>query len=164
MLPLYVTVMSHTDLAGKVLVTGAAGFIGSHLCRRLVANRVQVRALDNLSTGTEANIADIMHNELFEFTLGDVLEQKQVESQLDGCMAVFHLAANPEVRAALSDGEIDFEQNLRSTHERRPGVALSFSLQHQLSMEMPRNCPRRRTTDLSCRSRCTGRPSWVARL
>ena len=116
MLPLYVTVMSHTDLAGKVLVTGAAGFIGSHLCRRLVANRVQVRALDNLSTGTEANIADIMHNELFEFTRGDVLEQKQVESQLDGCMAVFHLAANPEVRAALSDGEIDFEQNLRSTH------------------------------------------------
>ena len=116
MLRLYVTVMSHTDLAGKVLVTGAAGFIGSHLCRRLVANRVQVRALDNLSTGTEANIADIMHDELFEFTLGDVLEQKQVESLLDGCTAVFHLAANPEVRAALSDGEIDFEQNLRSTH------------------------------------------------
>jgi len=113
---LYVTVMSHTDLAGKVLVTGAAGFIGSHLCRRLVANRVQVRALDNLSTGTEANIADIMHDELFEFTLGDVLKQKQVESLLDGCTAVFHLAANPEVRAALSDGEIDFEQNLRSTH------------------------------------------------
>jgi len=108
--------MSHTDLAGKVLVTGAAGFIGSHLCRRLVANRVQVRALDNLSTGTEANIADIMHDELFEFTLGDVLKQKQVESLLDGCTAVFHLAANPEVRAALSDGEIDFEQNLRSTH------------------------------------------------
>ncbi len=116
MLRLYVTVMSHTDLAGKVLVTGAAGFIGSHLCRRLVANRVQVRALDNLSTGTEANIADIMHDELFEFTLGDVLKQKQVESLLDGCTAVFHLAANPEVRAALSDGEIDFEQNLRSTH------------------------------------------------
>lgn len=113
---MYVTVMSHTDLAGKVLVTGAAGFIGSHLCRRLVANRVQVRALDNLSTGTEANIADIMHDELFEFTLGDVLKQKQVESLLDGCTAVFHLAANPEVRAALSDGEIDFEQNLRSTH------------------------------------------------
>jgi len=108
--------MDHADLAGKVLVTGAAGFIGSHLCRRLVADRVEVRALDNLSTGTKANIADIMDSKLFEFTLGDVREQKQVESLLDDCTAIFHLAANPEVRAALSDGEIDFEQNLRSTH------------------------------------------------
>lgn len=108
--------MDHADLAGKVLVTGAAGFIGSHLCRRFVADRVEVRALDNLSTGTKANIADIMDSKLFEFTLGDVREQKQVESLLDDCTAIFHLAANPEVRAALSDGEIDFEQNLRSTH------------------------------------------------
>lgn len=108
--------MDHADLAGKVLVTGAAGFIGSHLCRRLVADRVEVRALDNLSTGTKANIADIMDSKLFEFTLGDVREQKQVENLLDDCTAIFHLAANPEVRAALSDGEIDFEQNLRSTH------------------------------------------------
>jgi len=108
--------MDHADLAGKVLVTGAAGFIGSHLCRRLVADRVEVRALDNLSTGTKANIADIMDSKLFEFTLGDVRDQKQVESLLDDCTAIFHLAANPEVRAALSDGEIDFEQNLRSTH------------------------------------------------
>ena len=108
--------MDHADLAGKVLVTGAAGFIGSHLCRRFVADRVEVRALDNLSTGTKANIADIMDSRLFEFTQGDVREQKQVESLLDDCTAIFHLAANPEVRAALSDGEIDFEQNLRSTH------------------------------------------------
>jgi UDP-glucose 4-epimerase len=116
MLRLYVTVMSHADPTGRILVTGAAGFIGSHLCRRLLSDGAQVRALDNLSTGAKASIADIMHSERFEFTLGDVREQKQVESLLDGCTAVFHLAANPEVRAALSDGEIDFEQNLRSTH------------------------------------------------
>jgi len=116
MLRSYVTVMSHADLTGKVLVTGAAGFIGSHLCKRLLSDGARVRALDNLSTGTRANIADIIDNERFEFTLGDVLEQERVKSLLDGCTAVFHLAANPEVRAALSDGEIDFKQNLRSTH------------------------------------------------
>ena len=112
----FLTAMSHADLADKVLVTGAAGFIGSHLCRRLLSEGAQVLALDNLSTGTKANIADIMDHERFKFTLGDVREQKQVENLLDGCKAVFHLAANPEVRAALSDWEIDFEQNLRSTH------------------------------------------------
>jgi UDP-glucose 4-epimerase len=116
MLHLYVTVMSHADPTGRVLVTGAAGFVGSHLCRRLLSDGAQVRALDNLSTGAKANIEDIMDSERFEFTLGDVLEQKQVENLVDGCTAVFHLAANPEVRAALSDGEIDFQQNLRSTH------------------------------------------------
>jgi len=116
MLRLHVTVMHHADLAGKVLVTGAAGFIGSHLSRRLIADGVEVRALDNLSTGTKANIADIMSSRRFEFTQGDVRKQKHVESLLDGCTAIFHLAANPEVRAALSDGEVDFEQNLRGTH------------------------------------------------
>jgi UDP-glucose 4-epimerase len=108
--------MHHEDLVGKVLVTGAAGFIGSHLSRRLVADGAEVRALDNLSTGTKAHIADIMSSKRFEFTQGDIRKQKEVESLLDDCTTIFHLAANPEVRAALSDGEVDFEQNLRGTH------------------------------------------------
>jgi UDP-glucose 4-epimerase len=116
MLRLDASALHRADLTGKVLVTGAAGFIGSHLCRRLLADGVEVRALDNLSSGTKANIADMMGRKHFEFILGDIREQKQVESLLDGCTVVFHLAANPEVRAALSGGEIDFEHNLRGTY------------------------------------------------
>ena len=58
----------------KVLVTGAAGFIGSHLCRRLLADGCEVTALDNLFTGTKENIYGLFDDRRFSFVLHDVTQ------------------------------------------------------------------------------------------
>ncbi|MBQ7234213.1 MAG: SDR family oxidoreductase [Kiritimatiellae bacterium] len=61
-------------LPRKALVTGAAGFLGSHLCRRLLADGYEVTALDNLFTGTKDNILDLMDSKRFSFVLHDVTQ------------------------------------------------------------------------------------------
>lgn len=61
-------------LPKKALVTGAAGFLGSHLCRRLLADGYDVTAVDNLFTGTRTNIYDLMENRRFSFVLHDVTQ------------------------------------------------------------------------------------------
>ena len=63
-----------TKLPKKALVTGAAGFLGSHLCRRLLAEGYEVTALDNLFTGTKRNIAPLMEDMRFSFVLHDVTQ------------------------------------------------------------------------------------------
>lgn len=62
------------NLPKKALVTGAAGFLGSHLCRRLLADGYEVTALDNLFTGTKDNILDLMDSKRFSFVLHDVTQ------------------------------------------------------------------------------------------
>lgn len=61
-------------LPKKALVTGAAGFLGSHLCRRLLKDGYEVTAVDNLFTGTKANIYDLLENHRFSFVLHDVTQ------------------------------------------------------------------------------------------
>jgi UDP-glucuronate decarboxylase len=61
-------------LPKKALVTGAAGFLGSHLCRRLLSEGYEVTALDNLFTGTKDNILDLFENRRFSFVLHDVTQ------------------------------------------------------------------------------------------
>ena len=61
-------------LSKKALVTGGAGFLGSHLCRRLLADGYEVTALDNLFTGTRSNIYDLFENRRFSFVLHDVTQ------------------------------------------------------------------------------------------
>ena len=58
----------------NALVTGGAGFLGSHLCRRLLKDGYRVFALDNLYTGSKANIADMTSDSNFTFVEGDVIE------------------------------------------------------------------------------------------
>lgn len=63
----------------KILVTGGAGFIGSHLCRRLLTDGHEVLCLDNLYTGTKANILELFDNKRFEFMRHDVTFPLYVE-------------------------------------------------------------------------------------
>jgi len=76
----------------RILITGGAGFIGSHLCDRLLAEGHQVIAMDNLSTGSVANIAHLSGHDNFTFTKHDVTNYIYLEGKLD---AVLHLASLP---------------------------------------------------------------------
>lgn len=77
----------------KILVTGGAGFIGSHLSEDLLKGGHSVLALDNLSTGTYENILPIENNRHFKFIKGDILDEKLVDKSVRGVDAVYHLAA-----------------------------------------------------------------------
>jgi len=86
---------------GLALVTGGAGFIGSHLVDGLLAEGSAVRVLDDLSTGSEANLAAVRGR--IEFVRGDLLDEKTLERVLEGVDVVFHQAAIPSVPRSIAD-------------------------------------------------------------
>jgi UDP-glucose 4-epimerase len=99
-----------------VLVTGGAGFIGSHLVDYLVGEGSVVRVYDDLSAGSLANLRRWEGEPRLSFVKGDLLDAEAVTGALDGCDAVYHLAANPEVRASRASPEDHFRQNVEATH------------------------------------------------
>ena len=84
--------MSLTRESKKVLVTGGAGFIGSHLVDALMNRGNNVVVLDNLSSGRLANLEGWLDNSSFKFVRGDLLEPNEVADALDDCEVVFHSA------------------------------------------------------------------------
>jgi len=92
------------------LVTGGAGFIGSHLCDRLLADRWAVRALDDLSTGSRENLADGVT--LLE---GDVCDPEACARACEGTDTVFHLAARVTIRHSVETFLADAQTNLMGT-------------------------------------------------
>ncbi|MFQ6013501.1 MAG: NAD-dependent epimerase/dehydratase family protein [Thermoplasmata archaeon] len=105
----------------RILVTGGAGYVGSHLTEALLEQGHAVRVVDNLSTGRRAFLSPCEGREGFEFVEGDLL-QGPVEDYLDGCDGVFHLAASQDVRRALEDTRMDVDQNIRVTHRLLEGM------------------------------------------
>lgn len=97
------------------LVTGGAGFIGSHIVDRLMQMARSVRVLDNLSSGNMNNVKQWLNDSRFEFVHGDLKEMVVAEKAVDSVDVVFHLAANPEVRVAEIDPSVHFRENLLTT-------------------------------------------------
>ncbi len=92
------------------LVTGGAGFIGSQIVRRLLARGDQVRVLDNLSTGTLANLAEIQTD--IEFINGDLRDAAAVRKAVAGVTTIFHHAAEPSVPRSIADPETTYAINV----------------------------------------------------
>ncbi|HEY9784852.1 MAG TPA: NAD-dependent epimerase/dehydratase family protein [Candidatus Obscuribacterales bacterium] len=101
-------------LSGKVLITGGAGFIGSHLAERLVAEGCHVTVIDNLSSGTRENLAAVEDSvQLIVGRLADVLRDEKVD--LRTFKYIFHLAANAYVPPSVADPLGDFHTTLENT-------------------------------------------------
>ena len=101
--------------AGFILVTGGAGFIGSHLVDKLVSEGYKVRIIDNLSSGRLENIAHHKNNPSVEIIIGDLKRIEDAQKAVDGVDVVFHFAANPEVRVSTTNPEIHFNENIVAT-------------------------------------------------
>ncbi|MFB0563878.1 MAG: SDR family NAD(P)-dependent oxidoreductase [Candidatus Lokiarchaeia archaeon] len=96
----------------KALVTGGAGFIGSHLVDRLVDMGCDLIVLDNLSNATAEYIQDHLDKGRIEFVEGDVRDFETIESCLADSSLVFHFAAQYDVRKSVSDPVYDFDINV----------------------------------------------------
>jgi len=101
----------------KLLVTGGAGFIGSHLCDRLLDRGEQVWGVDNLRLGRRRNIAHLANQPAFRFVELDVLDKAALGALFDEARfdAVFHLAANSDIAAGSGDFRLDLELNQLTT-------------------------------------------------
>lgn len=99
----------------RVLVTGGAGFIGSHLVDALMVRGFHVRVVDNLSSGNLNNIESWVGSRRFEFVRGDLKDPGVALKGVEDVELVLHLAANPDVRLGESDPSVHFNENLLAT-------------------------------------------------
>jgi len=99
----------------KALVTGGAGFIGSHLAERLLADGNKVVVIDDLSTGSLKNIETFKNKPEFSFVQGDIRDAKLMESLAEQCDIIFHLAAAVGVKLIADDPVHTIETNIVGT-------------------------------------------------
>jgi UDP-glucose 4-epimerase len=102
-------------MKAPVFITGAAGFIGSNLVDRLLADGEAVVGFDNFSTGQENFLVGAHKHASFRLILGDLLDEKALAGAMKGCDRVVHLAANADVRFGLEHPRYDLEQNTIGT-------------------------------------------------
>jgi UDP-glucose 4-epimerase len=99
----------------RVLVTGGAGFIGSHLVDKLVDEGYKVRVVDNLSSGRVENLRRHIDSNTIELVISDLKDPQTALRSVENVDAVFHFAANPEVRVSSIDPETHFNENIVAT-------------------------------------------------
>jgi len=96
----------------KSLITGGAGFIGSHLAEELIRRGEEVWVIDNLSTGRYENVAHLVGNPRFRLRIDTILDQEVMEELIDRCDLVYHLAAAVGVRLIVDKPVETMETNI----------------------------------------------------
>jgi UDP-glucose 4-epimerase len=99
----------------RILITGGAGFIGSHLAERLLGEGEQVTVIDNLSTGSIENVRPLLAQPRFELVVESVLNEEVVAEQMRRCDVVYHLAAAVGVRFIIDHPLLSIRTNIRAT-------------------------------------------------
>ncbi len=100
----------------RILVTGGAGFIGSHIVDRLISSGNEVIVYDNLSSGKLEFLEHHMRNKNFKFVKEDLLNFEALKREMMDVDLVYHVAANPDVKIGARDTRIHLEQNVIATH------------------------------------------------
>ena len=98
-----------------VVVTGGAGAIGHLLVERLLATGAEVRVIDNLSSGRAEHLAAMRENPRLRLIAADLREPSRYADEFRGAGAVWHLAANPDIRLGTSNPSVDLEQGTMTT-------------------------------------------------
>ena len=101
----------------KILITGGAGFIGSHLCDRLISEDNMIIAIDNLVLGKKENIIHLLKDKNFKFFKVDILHTETMrhifkEYEFD---MVYHLAANSDIQKGGDDPLVDYNLTFNTT-------------------------------------------------
>src|SRR3989304_3105769 len=109
----------------RALVTGGAGFIGSHLAEALLARESEVTVLDDLSTGPRDNMLHLQHHPPFRFVQGSMLDAERVGDVMARCDEVYHLGAAVGVRLIFDHPVRTIETNVTGTE-----VILEAALRH----------------------------------
>ena len=99
----------------RILVTGGAGFIGSHLCERLVADGHVVTAIDNFSTGRKANLEALSDSPAFTLVEGSILDSNRLTPLINDAEYVFHFAAAVGVFNIVNNPLASLLTNIRGT-------------------------------------------------
>jgi len=99
----------------RVLVTGGAGFIGSHFVDKLITQGYNVRIIDDLSTGKKENIAGHLENKEVDLIVGDIRDSNLVSKCLDGVSTVVHFAAQTSVTFSVEHPDLTFDINASGT-------------------------------------------------
>jgi UDP-glucose 4-epimerase len=129
----------------RFLITGGAGFIGSHLAELLLNQGHRVSVIDNLSTGSIRNIANLKTNQQFSYVIDTVTNRPVLAELIDDCDAVFHLAAAVGVRLIVESPVRTIETNVSGTEtvlalaskKKRPVLVASTSEVYGKSADVP---------------------------
>ena len=152
----------------NILVTGGAGFIGSHLVEKLLHEKNIVTAYDNLSSGKKANLKNCIEHKKFCFVEDDLLNAESLNRAMAGIEVVWHLAANTDIRKGNHTVDLDLKNCTVATFNvleamrknsgedltfmaylaNAPDVAFHRQIQNPLTHQVNPNAARQRIEDM----------------